>query len=97
MSFQPPKQNDQQPSHRQSDDISDDDGSTGEDESSEDEEDPQDKNWDDWVEDENDNRSCKSLFDDKTFPGAEACVAYDKSTHKFDLGAIATKLGGSLR
>lgn len=46
--------------------------------------------FDDWVEDE---RPCKSLFEDKTLESTILCVKYDQDTHGFDIVGLSTKLG----
>lgn len=46
--------------------------------------------FDDWIEEE---RPCKSLFEDKVLPSAVECIKYDKETHGFDVLVVSTKLG----
>ena len=59
------------------------------DSSSEDE----DETWDDWVSDSMAKQACKSLFDDRILPSVSEALAYDKSTHGFDLEQKASSLG----
>ncbi|KAF8230032.1 arginine N-methyltransferase 3 [Tricholoma matsutake] len=54
--------------------------------------DDDDQNWDDWVSDSFAKQSCKSLFDEKTFPSVEDALLYDKSNHAFDLNDICCRL-----
>jgi len=44
--------------------------------------------WDDWVEEE---RPCKSLFDDKVLDSATSAVKYDGETHGFDVLDVCAK------
>ncbi|KAJ8081154.1 hypothetical protein PM082_017997 [Marasmius tenuissimus] len=60
--------------------------------SSSEDEDDDDQTWEDWVEDSNNNQSCKSLFEDKTLQNAEAALEHDKKAHGFDLNEICAKL-----
>ena len=59
------------------------------DSSSEDE----DETWDDWVSDSMAKQTCKSLFDDRILASVSEALAYDKSTHGFDLEQKASSLG----
>ncbi len=52
----------------------------------------QDETWEDWV-DDSPPKPCRSLFDDSEFPSVDQTIAYDKSTHGFDLGSAFTKMG----
>jgi protein arginine N-methyltransferase 3 len=45
--------------------------------------------WDDWVEEE---RPCKSLFDDTILPSAKLCIDHDRQIHDFDLLDFSAKL-----
>ncbi|KAF4577438.1 Protein arginine N-methyltransferase 3-like C2H2 zinc finger domain-containing protein [Pleurotus pulmonarius] len=51
----------------------------------------QDETWEDWV-DDSPPKPCRSLFDDSEFPSVDQTIAYDKSTHGFDLGSAFTKM-----
>lgn len=46
--------------------------------------------FDDWVEEE---RPCKSLFEDMTLGSTTACITYDKESHGFDFVEVSSKLG----
>lgn len=59
------------------------------DSSSEDE----DETWDDWVSDSMAKQPCKSLFDEKILPSVAEALAYDNSTHGFDLELKSSSLG----
>lgn len=52
----------------------------------------EDNNFEDWVSDQAQNQSCRSLFEDKAFPSAAAARAHDKDVHNFDLRTISAKL-----
>lgn len=52
----------------------------------------EDNNFDDWVSDQAQNQSCRSLFEDKAFSSAAAARAHDKDVHNFDLRTISAKL-----
>ncbi|KAJ7868782.1 protein arginine N-methyltransferase [Mycena olivaceomarginata] len=56
------------------------------------EEDDEEETWDDWVSDSMQQRSCRSLFEDKVLPSVEEALAYDKETHGFDLDAHCARL-----
>jgi protein arginine N-methyltransferase 3 len=60
------------------------------------EEDDEEETWDDWVSDSMQQRSCRSLFEDKVLPSVEEALAYDKETHGFDLDAHCARLCGSI-
>lgn len=52
----------------------------------------EDNNFEDWVSDQDQNQSCRSLFEDKSFPSATAALSYDKTAHNFDLSSTYAKL-----
>jgi hypothetical protein len=52
----------------------------------------EDNNFEDWVSDQAQNQTCRSLFDDKSFPSATDALSYDKATHDFDLSSTCAKL-----
>lgn len=49
------------------------------------------ENFDDWIDEEG--QKTKSLFDDTFLDSANACIAYDKEHHQFDLLGTSSKLG----
>lgn len=51
-----------------------------------------DQTWDDWVSDSATKQPTKSLFEDKLLPSVTETLAYDKSTHGFDLDETCTRL-----
>ncbi len=63
------------------------------DSSSEDE----DETWDDWVSDSMARQPCRSLFDEKVLPSVAEALAYDKTTHGFDLELKSSSLGELLQ
>lgn len=48
--------------------------------------------FDDWIEEE---RPCKSLFDDDVLDSVSLAIEYDSKTHAFDIGAVSKRLGVS--
>ncbi|KAG8957196.1 hypothetical protein FRC00_004353 [Tulasnella sp. 408] len=46
--------------------------------------------FDDWIEEE---RPCKSLFDDNVLDSVTLAIEYDSKTHGFDIGAVSKRLG----
>lgn len=48
--------------------------------------------FDDWIEEE---RPCKSLFDDNVLDSVTLAIEYDSKTHAFDIGAVSKRLGVS--
>ncbi|EGN97901.1 hypothetical protein SERLA73DRAFT_91051 [Serpula lacrymans var. lacrymans S7.3] len=56
------------------------------------EDDEEDNNWDDWVSDQVAHQPCESLFEDRRFPSTTEALAFDKSTHNFDLEATCSRL-----
>lgn len=52
----------------------------------------EDNNFDDWVSDQEHSRPCQSLFDDRSFPTADAALKHDESVHAFSLAETCTKL-----
>jgi len=56
----------------------------------------EDNNFDDWVSDQELSRPCQSLFEDRSFPTADAALNYDESVHAFSLTETCTKLSGCL-
>jgi hypothetical protein len=55
-----------------------------------------DQNWDDWASDSG-LPACESLFEPKKLPSVTEALAYDKSTHGFDLSALCAHLCSSSR
>jgi type I protein arginine methyltransferase len=55
-------------------------------------EDDDDENFSDWVDEDADQASCMSLFDDKKLLSVNEALAYDSATHGFDLNAICAHL-----
>lgn len=56
----------------------------------------EDNNFEDWVSDQDQSQSCRSLFEDKSFPSANAALLYDKTAHNFDLSSTYAKLSAYL-
>ncbi|KIO25717.1 hypothetical protein M407DRAFT_75351 [Tulasnella calospora MUT 4182] len=46
--------------------------------------------FDDWIEEE---RPCKSLFDDNVLDSVTLAIEYDSKTHAFDIGTVSKRLG----
>jgi protein arginine N-methyltransferase 3 len=55
----------------------------------------EDNNFADWVSDQGQLQACRSLFEDKTFATAAEVLAYDKSTHGFDLDSASKQWSAS--
>ncbi|KAG2740413.1 S-adenosyl-L-methionine-dependent methyltransferase [Suillus brevipes Sb2] len=54
--------------------------------------DKEDNDFEDWVSDQAQNQSCRSLFEDKAFSAAAVAREHDKDVHNFDLHTISAKL-----